>query len=371
MRVAHIQYDDVANPWVGGGGAVRAHEIYRRLAGDVEVTAWTGNYPGARDLEREGVRYRRLGAARPYPVSRWSFAHAATALLARGDYDAAVVDHSLYTPLRLPRSDRVALNFGQLVGPTARTRWGRSTGALLERLERRRILQAVTVSVVSRFLLEQVRPLARADARFFVVSAGVDDELFAVERAEADYLLYYGRFDVFQKGIDRVIEAASVLLRARPDLRLILAGRGRDADRIRRMAAASPAAGRISIEEDVGPARRAELFAGALLLLMPSRFEGFGMVAAEAMAAAVPLVASRRDSLPEVIGDAGVLVDPESVTEIGEAARAVLDDSVLRATLSAKARERARQYRWDVVARDHRAMLDHLAAPRTGAAAAS
>jgi glycosyltransferase involved in cell wall biosynthesis len=359
MRVLHVQYDDVANPWVGGGGAVRAHEIYRRLVPEHDVTCITGRFPGAADTVRDGVRYRRLGVERPYALSRWTFARAATRLLAEGEYDAAVVDHSLYTPLRLPDSPKVALNFGQMVGPTARQRWGRIPGALLERIERGRIGQARTISVVSRFLLEQVQPLAKPGVPFFVVSAGVDDALFRIERAESDYVLYYGRFDIFQKGIDRVVQAATPLLRERGALRLVLAGRGRDAAGVRELARASGV--RIEVEENIGPERRGELFAGAIAALMPSRFEGFGMVAAEALAAGVPAIVSDRDSLPEVVGDAALLVDPERPDAITNALRRVVDDAELRTRLSAAGRRAARRYSWDTVAGDHAALLASLA----------
>lgn len=371
MRVLHFQYDDVANPWVGGGGAVRAHEIYRRLTARHHVTVYTGNFPGASDEERDGVEYRRLGASMPYAWSRWTYARAATARLVRGDYDAAVVDYSLYTPLRLPDDPRVALNFNQLAGPTARRRFGRAIGGLLERIEDRRIGRARTISVMSEFLLQRVRPLARPGAAFHVVGAGVDDDLFAIERRESDYLLYYGRFDVFQKGIDRLIPAADALLAERPELRLVVAGRGRDADTVRAMVSRSVASARMALEQDIGPVRRAELFAGALALVMPSRFEGFGMVAAEAMAAGVPVVAANRDSLPAVVGDTGLLVDPESPAEIAAAVRALLDDAALRESLSARGRDRARRYSWDAVAGQHDALLRQLAGagtqrPRSG-----
>ncbi|HEU0054532.1 MAG TPA: hypothetical protein VFQ39_15195, partial [Longimicrobium sp.] len=124
MRVLHCIYDDPRNPWVGGGGAVRLFEIYRRLAGEVDVTLATGRFPGAEDATVEGVRYVRMGAAGPYAWSRMSYAAAATRLLAKGDYDAAVFDFSAYTPIRVPAGRPVGLALGQLAGPTARRRWG-------------------------------------------------------------------------------------------------------------------------------------------------------------------------------------------------------------------------------------------------------
>jgi glycosyltransferase involved in cell wall biosynthesis len=83
----------------------------------------------------------------------------------------------------------------------------------------------------------------------------------------------------------------------------------------------------------VSEEERRALFAGAAVQLMPSRFEGFGMVAAEAMAAGVPLVAAAAGSLPEVV-DAprgGVLVPPGDAAALAAAAARLLDDPAARA----------------------------------------
>src|SRR5688572_23081455 len=110
MRVLHCIYDDPQNPWVGGGGTVRVFELYRRLAPRLaRVEVVTGSWPGATDEVIEGVHYRRLGARRPYLWSRLTYARAATRLLARGNYDAAVFDFSTYTPLEIPRDRPVGI----------------------------------------------------------------------------------------------------------------------------------------------------------------------------------------------------------------------------------------------------------------------
>src|SRR5688500_8946270 len=115
LRVLHCIYDDPKNPWVGGGGAVRAFALYRRLAPRLaSVTVVTGSYPGARDEVIEGVRYVRLGARRPYVWSRLTYSLAATRLLARGDYDVAVFDFSTYTLLRVPLDKPVGITVHHL-----------------------------------------------------------------------------------------------------------------------------------------------------------------------------------------------------------------------------------------------------------------
>jgi glycosyltransferase involved in cell wall biosynthesis len=92
-------------------------------------------------------------------------------------------------------------------------------------------------------------------------------------------------------------------------------------------------------------------YADSDVLLMPSLHEGFGLPVLEAMASAVPVVASNRGSLPEVVGDAGLLVEPQDLEAISDAVVRALTDPILRADLVARGLERASQFTWERTAR--------------------
>src|SRR6185437_11667545 len=84
----------------------------------------------------------------------------------------------------------------------------------------------------------------------------------------------------------------------------------------------------------------------------PSRYEGFGLPVAEAMACGTAVVASCRSSLPEVVGDAGVLADPDDVSALADALVMVARDEALRLDLSVRGLERSRRFTWDAAARE-------------------
>jgi glycosyltransferase involved in cell wall biosynthesis len=83
------------------------------------------------------------------------------------------------------------------------------------------------------------------------------------------------------------------------------------------------------------------LYAGCEAFVMPSLDEGFGLPAAEAMACGAPVIVSNRASLPEVVGDAALLVDPLRVDAIGSALASVLSDTALREDLRRRSLARA------------------------------
>lgn len=93
------------------------------------------------------------------------------------------------------------------------------------------------------------------------------------------------------------------------------------------------------------------LYAHADVFIFPSLYEGFGMPVLEAMACGAPVISSATTSLPEVAGDAAVLIDPHSPEQLADALVRVLTDRALRETLRAKGIERARQFTWERAAR--------------------
>src|SRR5439155_13240545 len=120
----------------------------------------------------------------------------------------------------------------------------------------------------------------------------------------------------------------------------------------------------------VDPAKRRSLYEGARLLVQPSFEEGFGLPVLEAMTLGVPVVAANRGALPEVLGDAGPLVDPEAPEELASAIERLLDDEAFAASCAAKGVLRAKQFRWDLTARQaydaYRLAVEHHAGRSSG-----
>jgi glycosyltransferase involved in cell wall biosynthesis len=105
------------------------------------------------------------------------------------------------------------------------------------------------------------------------------------------------------------------------------------------------------------------LYSGAECLAFPSLYEGFGLPVLEAMACHTPVLTSNISSLPEVAGDAALMVDPTDHKAIAHGLQKLLDDRTLRENLIKKGVERARQFTWERSARELRAIYTGLLSP--------
>jgi glycosyltransferase involved in cell wall biosynthesis len=114
--------------------------------------------------------------------------------------------------------------------------------------------------------------------------------------------------------------------------------------------ARAPLAGRVRYIGYVDPGDRKAIYEGARLLVQPSFEEGFGLPALEAMTIGVPIVAANRGALPEVVGDAGLLVDPDDTLGLAVAMTRMIDDDSLASACAARGVQRARRFRWSATA---------------------
>ncbi len=160
-------------------------------------------------------------------------------------------------------------------------------------------------------------------------------------------VLYVGRMDPY-KNVPGLVRAFSEVLRTGvPDARLKVVG-----PRDQRYPEASELASRLGIESSVEwagyltDAQLLEAYRQATVLALPSFYEGFGLPVVEAMACGTPVVCSNVASLPEVAGDAAIMVDPEDCAELAGALRHVLTDGGLRADLRDKGLKRAAKFSW-------------------------
>ena len=168
-----------------------------------------------------------------------------------------------------------------------------------------------------------------------------------------EYILYVGTIEP-RKNLPGLIEAYACLPAPASRFALVIAGMsGWAKESLRTLAARHGISDRVHVTGYVSDEDLAWLYNGARLLAWPSFYEGFGLPPLEAMASGTPVVTSNCAAMPEYVGDAGLLVDPEDVAGLSAAMRELIEDDALHADLSRRGRERARPLTWQRCAAEH------------------
>jgi glycosyltransferase involved in cell wall biosynthesis len=160
------------------------------------------------------------------------------------------------------------------------------------------------------------------------------------------YFLYIGRHDPY-KNISRAISAFANLPQNQ-DYQLWLAGPSDDryTPDLKKQVQELGITNQVKFLDYVSYDDLPKIISGAIALVFPSLWEGFGLPVLEAMACGTPVITSNLSSLPEVAGDAAILIDPYKVEEITDAMQAIANDSGLRSHLSQLGLQRATQFSW-------------------------
>jgi glycosyltransferase involved in cell wall biosynthesis len=199
-----------------------------------------------------------------------------------------------------------------------------------------------------------VTPEGGAPQGFAPTAAAEIERVRAHYKIEGDYILAVGSIQP-RKNLARLLRAYSSLLqrRVRANLpHLVLVGK-----RAWLYEETIRSVGNLGLKQNVtftGYVPEGDLpalYSGALCFVYPSYFEGFGLPPLEAMKCGAPVITGNQTSLPEVVGDAGLMVDPFDTEALAEAIRRVIDDADLRQTLRERGFNRARMFDWRETAR--------------------
>lgn len=361
LRILHLGFEDWRKPG-SGGGAVRTREVNERLARHHDVTVLVSRYRGAQERVERGVRY--------VPVGLWL------------GYWGGILSYFAFLPwaARKRRSDLVVEDFAAPIGSVLPRLWSRRPLVAVvqwldaqgkskqyhlpfHRIETAGVRGHDRFVAMSEDLAVQLRE-GNPTAEVVVVPNGVPTAAFTTAVPRGADLVFLGRLDIAQKGLDLLLPAIAQV-RDRLPGKLVLAGDGRDRRAVERLVERAGLADRVVFAGRVDGEEKLRLLAGARLVVMPSRYETFGLVAAEALACGTPVVAFEIPCLREVVAPGtGVLVPAFDVSTYGEVVAELAADLTRVEQLGARGREHARRYDWDDVSEQQeavylRAVADH------------
>jgi glycosyltransferase involved in cell wall biosynthesis len=155
-----------------------------------------------------------------------------------------------------------------------------------------------------------------------------------------------------RKNLERLLNAHAHGVDSHPDWPslVVAGGKGWGIEPIEHLVARLGVGHKVFVLGRVTDGELATLYANALALTMPSLYEGFGSPLIEAMSFGTPALASNVSSMPEVLGEAGLLVDPLSIDSIFEGMKKLANDDELRNRLASRALSQASKFSWDIAA---------------------
>ena len=214
--------------------------------------------------------------------------------------------------------------------------FGRAERAYREVTYDRAARRADAVVTISDFCKARiVHHLGIDPSRIHVAHLGVRTEEFSPQLGPRENFLLYPAKGWPHKNHRTLLEAFGILRARHPSLRLVLTGARPDE--------LPPVPAGVEVRGQVGRAELVDLYRRAAVMVFPSRYEGFGLPAIEAMASGCPVAAARSGSLPEVVGDAGVLFDPDDIEDVASGVELALDTAK---ELQRPGLERAKRFTW-------------------------
>lgn len=355
MKIIHLIWDDIENPWIGGGGAVRTHEINRRLAKRHEITVITGNFPNAKLEEREGVKYLRAGIGRTHFLSLITYPFSVPFYLRKLEFDLVVDDFCAYSPAFAPlftRNPVVAL-VQNLFGKKA-IRRHKFLGFLSYLFEELSLHLYEHFLVISPSIEKKLKKKFGIDSNIQFIANAPEAALFSLAPVEKDFILFLGRLEVYQKGLDIIVKAFAAVTKTYPHIKLKLAGpiNKKDKKKLDSMVEELRLRNQIEFVGIVSGKEKTFLLSHCLFVCMPSRYEGWPIVAIEAQASQKPVIGSNIPGLKDVVkdGETGLLVKPDNPEKLSEAMIYLIGNATLRQILGKNARQWAKNFSWDKLA---------------------
>jgi glycosyltransferase involved in cell wall biosynthesis len=354
QQVVISSFDSPGDPRYGGGGAAVVEMLAHWLAGHFQVTVVTAARRGRISM-RDGVRYRSLPVGWAGPRASQLLFHALLPMTARRiPHDLWIESFTppfstsflpLFTPARV-------VGFAQNLSADAMTRRYRLPFFLIERFGLRFYRDIVVLNPADQARVRRYSPAARV----VVIPNCIDQQPLAGKQpGQGTHILFLGRVGFWEKGLDLLLAAYE---RSGVTMPLLLAGRGIPTDERKLAGLLAVTSARIQWLGQADGQRKRDLLADCAFLVLPSRYETFGLAALEAMSYGKPVVHFDLPSLQWMDGD--VRVRPFDVGALAHELRTLADDQPRRRELGQVAHAAATHYGLEQTAQRYLALVQQL-----------
>lgn len=363
MKIFCYSYDSLKNPFLGGGGIYREVNIHRELAQKHDITFFHGYFKKAKSYSENNIIFKYLGFGKSFLLSRFTFFLFATIHSLFHKADLYVISYSVYSPVLtfLFKPKKTIIQLYHFVGKNAFRKY--KIFGIIPFMAEKLVLHFAKYFITmakgaSDFIKSKYKKIA------IPTYTGIDPILFNKTSKEKNYLLSFGRIDVYMKGLDVLIEVYNALREKGIKIDLKIAGRGlpKDVEKVKAMIKKSKYKKDILFIENPTSQQKLKLFKFTNLVIIPSRFEGWNIVALEAAANSKVVVGSNIAGLSEAVKNnkTGVLCPSENIQCFVNKIILLLSEKEKRKKLAQNAYKYAQGFTWAKMANLQEKFYKHI-----------
>jgi len=362
MKIIFSNYDDLKNPYYAGGGARAVHEVARRLAKENKVTVVTGKYPGGKDETIDGVRYVRTGAVRGGPkAGQLAYQLSLLPRVMRGDFDVWVESFTPpFSTSFLPIfTRRKVIGLVHMLAAQDMTRkYKLPIFHLVENLGLKLYKYFITPSDEVGEKITRIR----ANAEIEKIPNGVDLIKKSAKKSTGKYILFLGRIEVDQKGLDLLLEAYAKI-QTKIKYPLVIAGSGEKPElkKLKTLIRKLGIVKSVVLTGRVEDRQKNDLFEKARLVVIPSRCETFSLVALETLAAGKGLITFDISGFKWIPGQAAIKIACFDVPQLASQMLLLSKDGRLLFRMGKSGAGFARKLSWENISRRYTRFILRIA----------
>lgn len=357
MKIVIFDMDNLKNPFWAAGQARATREVGKILAKKHSVVVYCAKYPGYKNYSEDGIRYVHVGINSKYPkINNFAFIFTIPYMVRKIKADVIIENFNA------PTSVSFAPLFTKIPVIALPTMFN------AEEFSRKYHLPFYLIERYGMKFYKYIMPYSDVDASkalrlnpkitYKVIPQGVSKEYFKINHLKPEYILFLGRFDLAQKGVDLLIKAYSRVAN-RIKYPLVVAGKGPDEKKIKDLIEKLNLTSKVSI---VGPAygeKKFDLISKAFFVAFPSKHDELSLWMLEAFASGMPIVSF---DLPELkwAGEKAMLKAKKfDIDEYAELMMKLVDPKVNQG-MRIEARNLAKKYTWEKVANDFETFINYV-----------
>ncbi|MBW7944363.1 glycosyltransferase family 4 protein [Patescibacteria group bacterium] len=357
MNIAVIDMDNLKNPFWGAGQARATREVCKLLAKRHQVTVYSAKYPGWKDYVEDGIHYTHVGLESSSPrLTNLLFAFSVPFFGSRIKADIIVENFNApFSVSFLPLFTKIpVVALPTMFNAIEFTKKYHLPFHWVEKVGLKTYKYMLPYSNVDSSKAKRLNP----NIQFKIVPQGVGEEFFKIKQLKPEYILFLGRFDNHQKGVDLLLQAYNKVKDV-IEYPLVLAGHGPDEPIIRRMIDELHLGDKVTI---VGPAygdKKTTLLQKALFTAFPSRHDEMSLWSLESLASGLPLVGFDLPECGWAPKSVYLKAKPFELDEYAQLLVQATKPEVIQ-PLRKEARKFASQFTWDFVASEFEDFFDKV-----------